>query len=70
MDYSLEQAAYKQRATKNIPRIRSAGVDDLHDDKGMQEVASDHVWTEGRRFLLKYDGNDVIADVSFALQLL
>jgi len=73
MDCSLEQAAYKQRAikkSKNIPRIRSAGVDDLHDDKGMQEVAGDHVWTEGRRFLLKYDGNDVIADVSFALQLL
>lgn len=36
----------------------------------MQEVAGDHVWAEGRRFLLKYDGNDVIADVSFALQLL
>lgn len=36
----------------------------------MQEVAGDHVRAEGRRFLLKYDGNDVIANVPFALQLL
>lgn len=42
----------------------------MHDDEGVQEVAGDHVWAEGRRFLLKYDGNDVIADVPFALQLL
>jgi len=33
----------------------------------MQEVTGDHVRAEGRWFLLKYDGNDVIADVSFAL---
>jgi len=36
----------------------------------MQKVAGDHVRAEGRRFLLKYDGNDVIADMPFALQLL
>lgn len=56
--------------SKNIPRIRSAGVDDLYDDEGVQEVAGDHVRAEGRRFLLKYDSDNVVADVSFALQLL
>lgn len=42
----------------------------MHDDEGMQKMAGDHVRAKGRRFLLKYDGNDVIADMPFALQLL
>lgn len=63
----MERADYE---SKNIPRIRSAGVDDLYDDKGVQEVAGNHVRAEGRRFLLKYDGDDVVADVPFTLQLL
>lgn len=62
--------ARNKKNSKNIPRIGGAGVDDLHDDEGVQEVASDHIRAEGRRFLLKYDSNDVVADVPFALQLL
>lgn len=33
-------------------------------------MAGDHVWTKGRRFLLEDDGDDVVANVPFSLQLL
>lgn len=60
----------QRRKSKNIPRIRCTRVNDLDDDVGMQEVAGDHVRAKGCRFLLKYDRNDIVADVSLALQLL
>lgn len=53
--------------SKNIPGIRSAGVDDLYHDECMQEVAGDHIWTERSWLLLEYYRHDVIADVSFTL---
>ena len=36
----------------------------------MQEMGGNHVWCEGRVLLLENDCDDVVADVSFPLQLL
>lgn len=35
----------------------------------MQEVGSNHVWHEGRVFVLEDHGDDVVPDVPFPLQL-
>jgi len=53
-----------------VPRVRRARVDCLHDDVGVQEVRGDHVRAERGVRVLKDDGQDVVADVALALQLL
>ena len=53
-----------------VPRVGRARVDCLHDDVGVQEVRGDHVRAERGVRVLKDDGQDVVADVALALQLL
>lgn len=59
-----------KRPAAGIPGVGRAGINGLDDDEGVQKVAGYHVGTEGRRLLLEDDGDDVVADVTLALQLL
>ena len=49
--------------------VVSVGVDGLYDHVAVQEVGGDDVGHEGRVLFLEHDGHDVVADVSFLLQL-
>lgn len=55
--------------THLVGDIVCAGVLHLHHHVGVQEVGLDHVRNERCVFLLEHDGDDVIAYVSFPLQL-
>lgn len=56
--------------TEILPCVRRVGIDDLHDDEGVQEMGRYHVGGERRVFLLENDRHDVVADVPLPLQLL